>query len=458
MKFNEFKNAVTKGWKLAGLNFLKFFQKYYLIIAMALVTIVALVVRYVFVLYPTGDTVAFILGVEEPMYVAYDQPWMIQIDQVGFSNFYTINSDYSPLFLFVLAIMTLLPKGKQINVDNYYFDFYENRMIYFKTMLFVFAIAFAIGMYFLAKEITKDKTKATFAYILATILPSLFVNSTIWGNADIIYVTFLLYSFYFAIKGKSELAFVFFGLAFANKLQAIFILPFLVYLLFKRKLKLWNIILVPLVYFATFLPAFFFGASLGEPFKYLTRQFQGQSNLTYGAATIWKFFEFDNISATLRNNAPWISILGIGGVLALLLLRNPKIEKKEDMFKVGIFLTMVTIFLLPRLHERYFLIVDCLLIIYALIDKKKIYLLILMQVSSAIVYYHYLARYGKYLFDILGEDVVTIASLINLFIIVIMGYDIMRIDHKPLSEEINELNAEIKELSEPKQETQEEKI
>lgn len=76
-----------------------------------------------------------------------------------------------------------------------------------------------------------------------------------------------------------------------------------------------------------------------------------------------------------------------------------------------------------------------------------------MQVSSAIVYYHYLARYGKYLFDILGEDVVTIASLINLFIIVIMGYDIMKIEHKPLSEEINEIDAEIKQLSKPKQET-----
>ena len=119
-------NKFSKYYKLAGLNFLKFFQKYYLIIAMVLVTVVALVVRYVFVLYPTGDTVAFILGTDEPMYVAYDQPWMIQIDHVGFLKFYTINSDYSPLFLFVLAIMTLLPKGDVVNIDGYYFDFYTN--------------------------------------------------------------------------------------------------------------------------------------------------------------------------------------------------------------------------------------------------------------------------------------------------------------------------------------------
>ena len=144
-----------------------------------------------------------------------------------------------------------------------------------------------------------------------------------------------------------------------------------------------------------------------------------------------------------------MSLLGIGGVLALLLLRNPKIEKKEDMFKVGIFLTMITIFLLPRLHERYFLIIDCLLIVYAILDKKKFYLVPLMQVSSAIVYYHYLARYGKYLFDFMGEDVVTIASLINLFILVVMGYDIMKMDHKPLEEEVYELEEEINKLERP---------
>ena len=441
------KNTIIKYYKLAGLQFLKFFKKYWLIIAMAAVTLVALIVRHIFVLFPTGDSVNF-------MVATYSDSWMSQIDNLGFVNFFRIESDYSPLFLFMLAILSLFPKGKVVNIDNFGYTFYENRMIYLKTVLTLFSIACAFGMFLLVKEITKDKRKACLAYILTTILPSFFVNSALWGNADIIYVTFLVYAIYFAIKGDSIWTFVFFGLALANKLQAIFIVPFLIYLLFKRKLKLWTVLLAPATYLATFIPAFICAiigkSNIGEAFVYLSRQFSGQSNLTYGAATIWKFLEFDFFSVTLRDFAPWIAILGIGGVLALIVIRNPKIDNKQDMFKVGIFLTMVTIFLLPRLHERYFLLIDILLIAYAFIDKKKIYLVPVMQVSSAIVYYHYMARYNKYLFDYMGEDVVTIASLINLFIIIVLGYDVMKLEHKPLDEEVKELEEEINELNKPK--------
>ena len=435
-----------KWYKLAGLYFLKFFKKYYLIIAMALVTIVALIARYAVVMFPTGDSVGFMVGTDSGT-------WMNQIEAVGFRNFYTIESDYSPIFLFFLAILTFLPKGNVVSYGTGG-EFYSNRMIYVKTLYYLAAIGLAFGVFLLVKEITKSKNKGAVGYIIALLLPSLFVNSSIYGNADVIYVGLLIYAFYFAIKGDSIWTFAFFGFAFANKAQAIFILPFLVYLLFKRKLKLWSIVIAPLAYIVTFIPAFVCGASLAEPFTYLTKQFGGQTALTYGAATIWKFLEFDKASDVLVDGAPWIALFGIGCVLALALYRNFKLEEKTDMFKVGISLSMITIFLLPRMHERYFLLIDVLLIIYVILDKKKFYLLLLMQISSAIVYFHYIsfndgtAAYGwhRYLINILGEDSVTIASLINLFIIGVMIHDLFKLDHKPLKEEVEELDKEITQL------------
>ena len=94
---------------------------------------------------------------------------MSQIDNLGFVNFFRIESDYSPLFLFMLAILSLFPKGKVVNIDNFGYTFYENRMIYLKTVLTLFSIACAFGMFLLVKEITKDKRKACLAYILTTI-------------------------------------------------------------------------------------------------------------------------------------------------------------------------------------------------------------------------------------------------------------------------------------------------
>ena len=78
---------------------------------MAAVTLVALIVRHIFVLFPTGDSVNF-------MVATYSDSWMSQIDNLGFVNFFRIESAYSPFFLFMLAILSLLPKGKVVNIDT----------------------------------------------------------------------------------------------------------------------------------------------------------------------------------------------------------------------------------------------------------------------------------------------------------------------------------------------------
>ena len=433
MNFKQLLNKFVKGYKLCGLHFIKFVKKYYLIIAMALVTIVAMIARYMFVMYPTNDMVGYILN-----------GWMPEIDELGFTNFYKVDSDYSPLYLFLLAILCLLPKGKQVTItDNgWNYTFFDNRMVYVKTIYFLCTIALAFAIYLLVKELTKSKNKAVVGYIVGLALPTVFVNSAIWGNADVIYATFLVFSLYFAIKGDSIWAFVFFGLSFANKAQAIFLLPFLVYLLMSRKLKLWTIVLVPVTYFLTFLPAFIFGASIKEPFIYLGKQFGGQTDITYGCANVWKFLELDN-SEIVRNNAMWASILVIGAMLAVVYLRNINLSKKDNMFKVAFLLIMTTIFFLPRLHERYFYVIDVLVIVYALIDKRRFWFVPLMQISSGIAYFHYLT--GKYFINIIGENSVTIAACINLLILCVAVYDVFKLDNKPLEEDVVELEKEIAE-------------
>ena len=444
MKFKTFINNLVKYYKLAGLYFMKFFKKYYLIIGMAAVTLVALVARYMFVMYPTNDMVGYVLN-----------SWMPQIDELGFSNFYQVDSDYSPLYLLTIAILCLLPKGKEVTYydnSNWSYNFYDNRMIYVKTFYYLVTIALAIGVFLLVKELTKSKNKAFIGYVVALALPTIFINSAIWGNADVIYATFLIFSFYFAVKGDSIWSMVFFGLSFANKAQAIFILPFLIYLLASRKLKLWTIVLVPVTYFLTFLPAFIFGAHISEPFVYLGKQFSGQTDITYGCANVWKFMELDK-SEIVRNNAMWASILVIGVMLAVVYLRNIKLSKKENMFKVGFLLTITTIFFLPRLHERYFYIIDVLVVVYALIDKRRFFLVPLMQLSSGIAYFHYLT--GHYFIDIIGENSVTIAACINLFILCVALYDVFKLEHKTHEEDVIEIESEIKELS-PKKEVKEE--
>lgn len=426
-----FFEKIARAYKLGGLYILRFIKTRYLIIATVGVTAVALAARYAFVLYPTNDMVGYVLN-----------RWMVGIDEAGFADFYKVDSDYSPIYMFVIAIFSLLPKGEAITLteSGRRFEFFVNRMVYVKTFYFLFTIALAVGVFLLVKELTGSNEKAVVGYVAALALPTVFTNSAIWGNADVVYATFLIFAFYFAVKNSSVLCFLFFGLSFANKAQAIFILPFLIYLVFSGRLKLWAIIAAPVVFFLSSLPAIVCGASFKEAFAFLGKQFSGQANITYGCANIWKFLELDR-SDIFKNNAVWLSVLAVGVILATVYLRNVDLGDKKNVFKVGFLLVMATIFFLPRLHERYFYVIDVLVVVYALIDKKKFYLVPLMQLSSGIAYFHYLT--GHYFIDIIGENSVTIAACINLFILCVAFWEVAKLDHGSLRSDGEELTKKI---------------
>ena len=428
---SKIKNTTVKYYKLAGLFFLKFLQKHYIIIAMVLATALALVARYFVVLHPTQDSVGYVLS------------WMNSIKENGFASFYKTSADYSPIFLFMIAIISLLPSGKQVTINGY--TFYQNDMIYMKTVYYLVTIALAFAVYLLIKEFTSSKGKAAIGYIATLVLPTVFLNSAVWGNADVIYVTFLVYSFYFIIKDKQRLAFIFFGLAFANKLQAVFLAPFLVYLMFARKIKVHKLIYAILALFVTFLPAYFCGASFTDTFKYITEQIGGYNKLTLGCANLWQIID---ISGDLfKDNVTWYSLSLIAVTLICVYYRGVDLDNKENLFKMGFFLIMITIFFLPHMHERYFYIIDVLVLVYAFIDKKKFYFVPLMQISSIIAYFHYLA--GYYFIDSWGEGSVNIAAFINILILIVVAYDLIKAEHNSgFIKNLEKLDQDIQEAKE----------
>ena len=52
-----------------------------------------------------------------------------------------------------------------------------------------------------------------------------------------------------------------------------------------------------------------------------------------------------------------------------------------------------------------------------------------MQLSSGIAYYHYLSGFKTYIINTWGEDTVTIASVINLFLLTFIFIDLLSMDH-----------------------------
>ena len=388
------------------------------VIAMVAATLLALVAKFKIALYPTNDVVGYIFR------------WMDEIEAVGHTNFYRIESDYSPLYLFFLNLLTFLPKGTEVDISGFVFD--TNRMLALKGSYFVVDIWNAVAVYLIIRQVSGSKNKAVAGYLVMTALPVQLINSAVWGQADGIYTCFLLWSLYFALQEKGNISFLLFGFALANKLQAVFLAPFLVYMLLQRKLRCRAVICAPAAILLSFLPAYVCGAGFAEPFAFFEKQVTGYSELTLGCPNFWDLFAFRDSSAEIiQRGAVYMGLLFIGVLFAVIWLRCI-CNNKENLLNAAVFLTGATVFFLPHMHERYFYVVDILVVIYAFIKEKRYHLILFMQMASGIAYHSYIS--GRHFIDRWGEDSVHIATVMVIFVLSILFRDLLTAEHRTLDD------------------------
>lgn len=418
----------TNEYKLLSARIYLLFNRYKLWIVMGIAAVIGLVFRYLLVTYPTHDVIAFVFD------------WIEQIKTLGFKNFYNTNANYSSFYLFMLAIFSLLPTGPSVTVAGQ--TYYLYYMYYLKTVLFLFDYLIAFGVFLIVKEVTKSKTQAAIGFCLTIILPVEWAISSMWGNCDSMYAAFFLFVIYFVLVKKDGWAWFFFGLSIANKLQAVFILPFMVYLWLNRRISLWKIICAAFSFFLTCLPAWFCGAPFSAPFKFIGDELTSWSSLFLGSANMWQIFGFySSAEKVVVQAATWIGLCIIGVFMAVLYFRKIELTE-ENIVYLSAFLIGLVPFVLPHMHERYFYSLDILVLVYVLIKKKRIYLVPMMQLSSGIACFHYLS--GKYFIESWGEDSVHIAAYLNLAVLTIIFIDLMGLNHLDKAGEEKELQ-EVKE-------------
>ena len=407
---------------------LRFLHKNSNVLLILIVTAFAVMARFLVAPYPTKDVTGYIFK------------WMKEIREVGLGQFYTIDADYSPLYLFMVGILSRFPMGTEITLGSHTYP--QNWMLLLKGCYFTVDILNAAAVFLIIRHLTKSRQKAAVGYIAALMLPVQFINSAIWGNSDCIYVCFLLYSLYFALRGKSCPAFLLFGFALANKLQAVFLAPFLVYLILQRKIRLTAVIYVPIAVLASFLPAYICGAGFTEPFLFYQRQMQGYSKLTLGCANFWQLFAFrDYATGIISHGATIFALLMIGGFFAILWLRNLQ-PTGENLLNTAVFLIGVTVFFLPHMHERYFYLLDVLVMVYAITTGRRYFLIPMMQLSSGIAYYHYIS--GNYFIQPWGEDSVHIAAVLVVAVLSVLFYDLLKAPRRTQEDVLAELDRVIK--------------
>ena len=151
-KLINIKSKVASGYNHLGDVVQYLLHEHFYLITAILITALSLASRYLVALHPTRDVTAYVFK------------WMQDIKEVGFTNFYKVQSDYSPLFLFIVGLYTFLPEGQLITVND--LTFYKNWMYYVKTTYFLTEIIIAIGIYLVVKTVTKEVKSGWLGYII----------------------------------------------------------------------------------------------------------------------------------------------------------------------------------------------------------------------------------------------------------------------------------------------------
>lgn len=253
-------------------------------------------------------------------------------------------------------------------------------------------LAAALGRLIL--RVSGSGVRAALGYGLALALPTVFINGAVWGQCDSVYVCLAVLSLCLCLEGKPLLSMAAIALSFAFKLQAVFLMPVFLLLLFSGKLKWFHLPVFPAVYVLAVLPAVLAGRSLWDTLTFYVR-----SASTVGDALCYNAPSLFSLRYFYRADLPdWAGKAGILAafllclaVFALFWFRRRRITDRALVY-AALLLSCGLPLLLPHMHDRYFYLCDVLTLAAALIYPPAAPLALFSQFGSLLGYYAYFTR------------------------------------------------------------------
>ncbi|MCQ2519775.1 MAG: glycosyltransferase 87 family protein [Lachnospiraceae bacterium] len=290
--------------------------------------------------------------------------------------------DYSILYQLCLALLTYLPI-----IPLYAMKAFS---VFFDLLLAVL-VAYLVG-----KNTSYEKKGAAAAFAFVWISPVVAMNSAMWTQCDSIYTFFAILSVYFLYKEKHVKSMVFLGLAFAFKLQTIFIVPFFLFIYFyKKRFSILYFLIAPLTMWITTIPGIIGGHKLLDGFTIFFVQKAEYYLMEMNYPGFWMFTSYETF-VEKYDYFDWLYTAGI--ILTVIVLAAwmvYTIKEKAEMnaknfIGLCLLLTYTMVFFCPVMHERYGYIYEIVAIIYLFYNRKSAIPCALLQIMSITTYAWYL--------------------------------------------------------------------
>lgn len=334
-----------------------------------IITFFALLLRLMLLPFESGDMKVFLI------------PWLENLRQNGgFPALGQSFSNYNPPYLYLLALLSYLPEwvpaATCVKLAGIPFDF--------------------LAAFFVAKIVQRggyDIRIQILSYFVALFLPTPVLNSAVWGQCDGIYAAFLVICLYYLLSGLPLRAMVFFGIAVSFKLQAVFMAPALLAFWIAGRISLRHFLVIPAVFVLALLPAFAFGRSIGSLFSIYAEQASYYKNLSLNAPNFYLWFSDGDVNKQIPDT--YYSLIAPVGYLitsifafflGVAVFNRRRGINSNIMVALCFVSVLVSPFLLPKMHDRYFYAADIFSLIFAFYQPQLFFVPILMQTASLSVY------------------------------------------------------------------------
>lgn len=260
----------------------------------------------------------------------------------GFSALRDPVGNYNVPYLYFLALLSYLPFPDLHGI---------------KLLSIFFDVILAWGGLRLVRQLSSKPAAPLAAFSALLLLPTVVLNGACWGQCDSLWAAFCLHALACALEDRPIPSLTLLALAFAFKLQAIFIIPLWCALWFLGRMKLRHLPVFPGVFALTMLPALLVGKPVGDILRvYLDQAGDSVSwqHLNYNSPSIFALLPYDaQPSPWMPQAAIALAFLFMLGILALLFLRR-KTADNTALVLAGAALSLGIPFFLPYMHERYF--------------------------------------------------------------------------------------------------------
>ena len=354
-----------------------------------LITVMAFIFRCTFFEHQSGD------------YTYFLKIWVDQLSQFkGLSGVGENIGEYNVPYMFFLTLISKTPFNNLIEIKVF-------------SIIFDFAGAFiAVKIISYLRNTSFFTSSNMLLYSIILFNPVVFLDSAFWAQCDFIYVSMIMFSIYYILKDKFTPAMIFFGIAFAFKLQSVMFLPviFIVYFI-SGKMKIKHFLWIPAVYGISIMPALIAGRGLKDTLSIYVAQAGIYKQLTLNCPNIYNLLPGDY---DIFKNAGIILTMGILGTGAFLFIKKREQFVKSDMLLLSLWVTQSCICFLPSMHERYAFMTCIFSVLWSAFYKKDWWI-------AVVINFVCLLSFTPFLFNIVVIEFNYLA-VVNIVIFIILSY------------------------------------